>query len=84
MTAMILTRCIRQFETPEGVIELAKVAVFSIAPTMGTKLRFTDEGQVRGWTPEQRRLVFPNTQGRATHHGCSLGASGVHCSPRPA
>jgi integrase len=27
------------------------------------------EGQVKGWTPEQRQLMFPNTLGRITHHG---------------
>ena len=27
------------------------------------------EGQVKQWTPEQRRLVFPNTVGRITHYG---------------
>jgi hypothetical protein len=26
----------------------------------------TLEGQVKRWTPEQRQLVFPNTQGRVT------------------
>jgi hypothetical protein len=40
---MILARCIRQFETPEGVIELAKDATFTAAPTMGTRLRFPGE-----------------------------------------
>jgi len=27
------------------------------------------EGQVKGWTPEQRQLVFPNTVGRTVRHG---------------
>jgi integrase len=27
------------------------------------------EAQVKGWTPEQRQLVFPNTVGRIIHHG---------------
>jgi integrase len=33
----------------------------------------TLEGQVKRWTPEQRQLVFPNTQGRVTHHGLFAG-----------
>jgi len=27
------------------------------------------EGQMKGWTPEQRKLVFPNTVGRIGDHG---------------
>ena len=27
------------------------------------------EGQLKQWTPEQRRLVYPNTVGRITHYG---------------
>jgi len=26
------------------------------------------EGQVNEWTPEQRQLVFPNTQGRVVRY----------------
>lgn len=30
------------------------------------------EGQVQGWTPAQRRLMFPNTRGRITYHSTFL------------
>ncbi len=30
------------------------------------------EGQVKGWTPEQRQLVFPTTSGRIIHHSACL------------
>lgn len=31
------------------------------------------DGAVKGWTPEQRQLVFPNTRGQITHHGPFVG-----------
>jgi integrase len=31
------------------------------------------EAGVKGWTPEQRQLVFPNTRGSITHHGQFIG-----------
>jgi len=43
LPAMILACCIRQFEMPEGVVELAKDCIFKVAPTMGTRLRFPGE-----------------------------------------
>jgi integrase len=30
------------------------------------------EGQVKDWSAEQRQLVFPNGQGRISHHGWFL------------
>lgn len=58
LTAVILARCIRQVETPEGIMELARDCAFTAAPTI--VLRHEAEAQARyaearGW----RRLDPP-------------------------